>query len=168
MILVEQEHVAVWKRTQKIAAKIFHFKLLVALAAEVVDHHEPAAVDVLAKIQNFFIGQIHFAGLRNVAEGILEDLRATEFDDLIGNALYVDARRFLHDLKNVLFRGWIIMHPATAAESAGAVVPTRKNELRRWRIVLTERRRKPSAKTITLRVGDRDSHCDQQEYQAEF
>ena len=142
--------------------------LLVALSAKVVDHYETAAVDVLPKIQNFLIGQIHFSGLGNVAERILEDLRAAKFDNLVGNALHVDARRFLHDLKNVLFGGRIIMNPASAAESAGAVMPARKNELGRRRLVLVERRSEPSAKTVTLRVGERDSHCDEQKYQAEF
>jgi len=44
---------AVGAHAQEIAAERFHFTLLVSLAAKVVDHHEPATVDVLAEIQNF-------------------------------------------------------------------------------------------------------------------
>ena len=48
--VLEKDDVAIWKRTQKVPAEVFHLKLLVALAAEIIDHHEPTAVDVLAKI----------------------------------------------------------------------------------------------------------------------
>src|SRR5437667_2920787 len=98
-----------------------------------------------------------------MAKRVLEDFGTAEFHDPVREPLHIDSRCFFHDLKNVFFRSRIVVNPSATAEAPGAVVPSSKNELRRWWLVCIEgwSKTKPAAKTIALGIDHRSGQHDQ-------
>src|SRR5437867_13116891 len=73
------KHLAFWKNVVEIAAQIFQ----VAISVKVIDHEEAAAVDVLAKVGGFLVGQVHLTRLGNVREWVIKQLLTAQLYDAV-------------------------------------------------------------------------------------
>src|SRR5262245_56910778 len=83
VVLREDEHVPLRERSNQIVAKCLKLGRPLTLSTEIVDHHETAAVDVLAEVGNFLFCQSHLSRFGDIAERILEYFRAAQFNDAI-------------------------------------------------------------------------------------
>src|SRR5688572_15207380 len=95
--------------------------------------------------------------MRDVSEGILEDLRARQIHNLIGKPVGVDERNFIHDLQNVLFGVRIIMSPAVTLPPGA--VPPHDGELLRGILFLKNTRSDAKPLPLSLEKG-----CSQQSH----
>ncbi len=92
---------------------------------EVVEDREPTLEEVLPERLRLFLGRRKEAGLRDVQQGIAEQLRIGQAEDVAAAQGRIDERDLVHDLHEVALGARVVVRPGRLAVAAAVAGPHR-------------------------------------------
>src|SRR5437016_5560201 len=85
------------------------------LAAKIVHHDEAAALEILPEIFRVPVVQLQVPRLAQISEGIFEELRAIDIDDLIRFRFGVNPADLFKECRECFVTKWVIVMPRNLA-----------------------------------------------------
>src|SRR5262245_39656199 len=104
------------------------FEVQAGFSTEIVKHGKTTAIEILAKILFFFLGQVHKARFGKVKERILENVFTVEPCDLKGLHVRAHSGHLAHHSQEKIFRTGIVVLPWALSFSIVGTWTVRKTE----------------------------------------